>query len=298
MRRVQPRSPQLVGHEEQDEDSRPGENGADGREGRAKTVHRIEGTGHPAVPGGTLCGDRAASSGFVHCEPVRQPGVPLPPFAVRLRAAVCLLGRFPALAGVDLDVEEGEVVLVVGPNGAGKTTLLRLLAGLLPLSGGTGEVLGHDLATDRHGARRQLALLGHAPGCYDDLTVRENLRFWAGAARRPAGEAESVMDELGLARVAGVTFGRLSAGQQRRTALAAALARRPRLLLLDEPHAGLDAPGRELLAELVREAVAGGATVLLASHELERATALAKRVVTIAGGRIQPAEHQEPVHVA
>jgi ABC-type multidrug transport system ATPase subunit len=83
---------------------------------------------------------------------------------VHLRSAVRLLGKYPALAGVDLDVAEGEVVLVAGPNGAGKTTLLRLLAGLLPLSAGTCVVLGHDLAVDRQTVRSELALVGHAPG--------------------------------------------------------------------------------------------------------------------------------------
>jgi heme ABC exporter ATP-binding subunit CcmA len=211
---------------------------------------------------------------------------------------------------VDLDVEEGEVVLISGPNGAGKTTLLRLLAGLLPLSAGTGQVLGRDLATDRRGARPELALLGHAPGCYDDLTVRENLRFWARAAGQPAGQAERVMEELGLPRVAGVAFGRLSAGQQRRTALAAVLARRPRLLLLDEPHAGLDAAGRELLDGLLRASAAEGRTVLLASHELDRARSLADREVTLVAGQTRrpagpgspgatapgPSLHSEPAH--
>jgi len=207
--------------------------------------------------------------------------------AIHLRSAVCLLGRFPALAGVDLDVADGEVVLVAGPNGAGKTTLLRLLAGLLPLSAGTGVVLGHDLAVDRHSARTELALLGHAPGCYDDLSVRENLRFWAKAAGRRAADADAVLEELGLARVAGVAFARLSAGQQRRTALAAVLARRPRLLLLDEPHAGLDADGRDLLDRLLRTSGAEGRTVVLASHELARARSLADREVTIVAGQMR-----------
>src|SRR5205814_8576262 len=98
--------------------------------------------------------------------------------AIRLRAAVALLGRFPALAGVDLDVAEGEVVLVAGPNGAGKTTLLRLLAGLLPLSAGTAIVLGHDLAADRHTVPSDLALVRHAPRAYDDPSARQNVRFW------------------------------------------------------------------------------------------------------------------------
>jgi heme ABC exporter ATP-binding subunit CcmA len=206
---------------------------------------------------------------------------------VRLRSAVCLLGRFPALAGVDLDVAEGDAVLVAGPNGAGKTTLLRLLAGLVPLAGGSGEVLGHDLATDRHGARPHLALLGHAGGCYDDLSVRENLRFWVRAAGHPAAAADAAMEELGLQRVAGVAYGRLSAGQQRRTALAIAVARRPRLLLLDEPHAGLDAGGRDLLDRHVRLCTSEGRTVIVASHELERARTLVGREVTLVGGQVQ-----------
>ena len=107
------------------------------------------------------------------------------PLVVRLRSAVCLLGRFPALAGVDLDVAEGEVVLCSGGNGAGKTTLLRLLAGLLPLRAGEAEVLGHDLTVDRRTVRRELSLVGHDTFCYDDLTVRENLRFAARAIGIP-----------------------------------------------------------------------------------------------------------------
>ncbi|MEP6623789.1 MAG: ATP-binding cassette domain-containing protein, partial [Acidimicrobiia bacterium] len=95
---------------------------------------------------------------------------------------VCLLGRFPALAGADLDVEAGEIVLVAGPNGAGKTTLLRLLAGLLVPYSGAVEVLGVDLATDRMSARRRIALVGHETHCYDDLTARENIHFFARAA--------------------------------------------------------------------------------------------------------------------
>jgi ABC-type multidrug transport system ATPase subunit len=81
------------------------------------------------------------------------------------------LGRFPALAGVDLDVDEGEILLIAGPNGAGKTTLLRLCAGLVPLRTGSGEVLGVDLARDRRSVRRAIAFVGHETFCYDDLTV-------------------------------------------------------------------------------------------------------------------------------
>ena len=217
------------------------------------------------------------------------------PLAVRFRAAVSLLGRFPALAGVDLDVAFGEIVLLQGPNGAGKTTLLRACAGLVPISAGEAEVLGCDLRNDRRAVRRRIGMLGHATFLYDDLTVADNLRFAARAAglRDPNAadgakphDAQTAMERLGLdGRLRNLPVSKLSAGQRRRVALAAVLARRPELWLLDEPHAGLDAAGRELLDGLVREAAHDGATVLLASHELDRASALAHRRVTIAGGR-------------
>lgn len=213
---------------------------------------------------------------------------------VRLRSAVCLLGRFPALAGVDLDVATGEVVLLSGPNGAGKTTLLRMLAGLVPMYSGEGTVLGYDLARDRRSARRELSLVGHETFCYDDLTVRENLHFAARAAGSEADAAETALERLGLGGVRDVVHRRLSAGQRRRLALAVALSRDPRLLLLDEPHAGLDAEGRAVLDAVVSAASAEGRTVLLASHELERARPLATREVALSGGQAVSAPAPAP----
>jgi heme ABC exporter ATP-binding subunit CcmA len=207
------------------------------------------------------------------------------PLVVRLRSAVCLLGRFPALAGVDLDVDSGEIVLLAGPNGAGKTTLLRLIAGLVPLRSGEAEVLGTDLTEDRRTARRRLALVGHETFCYDDLTVRENLRFMARAGGHTGDEADDAIDRLDLGAVADLTHRRLSAGQRRRLALGAALVRDPELLLLDEPHAGLDSDGRAVLHEIVAAAPGEGRTVLMASHELDLARALATREVRVESGR-------------
>jgi heme ABC exporter ATP-binding subunit CcmA len=209
------------------------------------------------------------------------------PVVVRLRSAVCLLGRFPALAGVDLDATSGEIVLLSGANGAGKTTLLRLLAGLVPLYSGEATVLGHDLALDRRSARRDLALVGHETFCYDDLTVRENLRFAARAAGRHTADADAALERLGLTRVHDVVHRQLSAGQRRRLALAVALSRDPRLLLLDEPHAGLDAQGREVLDAVVRAAPGEHRTVLLASHELDHARDLATREVVLTAGQAE-----------
>jgi heme ABC exporter ATP-binding subunit CcmA len=206
---------------------------------------------------------------------------------VQLRGAVTLLGRFPALAGIDLEVAAGEIVLLRGPNGAGKTTLLRLCAGLLPVARGEARVLGHDLVDRRQvrAVRRRVGFLGHATGLYDELTVTDNVRFWGRAAGARPEDIARALTACGLdGRLADLAVARLSAGQRRRTSLACLLARRPELWLLDEPHAGLDQDGRDLLDGLVGRAVAAGATVLLSSHELDRAEALADRVVTIVGG--------------
>jgi heme ABC exporter ATP-binding subunit CcmA len=222
---------------------------------------------------------------------------------VHLRGAVSLLGRFPALAGVDLDVAQGETVALQGPNGAGKTTLLRVCAGLLPVVEGEAVVLGHDLRADRRAVRRHVGLLGHATHLYDDLTVADNVRFWSRAVGATPHDADAAMARLGLTgRLRDVAVHRLSAGQRRRVAVAVLVARRPELWLLDEPHAGLDHAGRDIMDGLVREAVAAGATVLMASHELERVAGLEPRVVRLAGGAVQPAvastPSREPADVA
>jgi len=206
---------------------------------------------------------------------------------VSLQGVVALLGRFPALAGADLEVGESEIVLVQGPNGAGKSTLLRVCAGLLRIESGRAEVLGHDLVTDRAAVRRSVGLLGHDTALYDDLTVEENLRFWARASRIDDEAVPAALDRLGVAdRLRDVAVRNLSAGQRRRTALAAVVVRRPRLWLLDEPHSGLDQGGRDLIDQVILDAASAGATVMLASHELDRTLDLATRHLTVAGGTI------------
>ena len=204
---------------------------------------------------------------------------------IELKGVVAVLGSFPALAGVSLSVQRGEILLLQGPNGAGKTSLLRVCAGLMPIERGTGTILGIDLATNRQDIRTRVGLLGHTNGLYLDLTVEQNIQFWAstvGASQEEVANAMSTMRVDG--RLAKVKAGQLSAGQRRRTALASLIVRRAEIWLLDEPHAGLDAAGRDELDALLRNAVAAGATVVLASHESERAAGLATRTVTVDGG--------------
>jgi len=206
---------------------------------------------------------------------------------IALEGVVAVLGNFPALAGVSLTVQRGEIVLLKGPNGAGKTTLLRLCAGLLPVERGTASILGFDLVTQRQLVRPHVGLLGHQNGLYLDLSVRENVEFWGRTVGASAQEIASAMSRMGVAeRLADVPVRKLSAGQKRRTSLACLVARRAQVWLLDEPHAGLDAAGRDELDATLEQAARSGATILVASHELERAGGLATRSVEVVAGQV------------
>jgi len=214
----------------------------------------------------------------------------MPEPVVDLRDVVAVLGPFPALAGASLRVEPGEIVLLQGPNGAGKTTLLRLCAGLVPVVRGEGRILGLDLVGQRDEIRRHVGLLGHQNGLYLDLTVGENVRFWGATVGASPQEVGAAMERSGVAdRLIDVPARKLSAGQKRRTALACLVARRAQLWLLDEPHAGLDATARDALDDTLRAAARAGATIVVASHELERAGSLATRAVDVVAGQVRAA---------
>lgn len=218
---------------------------------------------------------------------------------VELSGVISLIGRFPALAGLDLTVNDGEIVVLRGPNGAGKTTLLRLCAGLAPLNDGVGRIMDLDLGdrVQRRQIRRQAGMLSQQTFLYDELTVEENLEFWATANRADPKAIEPVLDRLDLGRrLRTVKVSGLSTGQRRRASLAVMVCRRPKLWLLDEPHAGLDQAGRDFVDDLIRQAVRFGATVVIASHDVERAEELANRTVQMVGGRVvvEAADRDEP----
>ncbi len=208
-----------------------------------------------------------------------------------MRGVVALLGAFPALSGFDLDVDRGEIVALRGPNGAGKTTVLKVLAGLVPVQRGTINVLGSDIRVDRRTIRRYIGFLGHSAGLYADLSVQQNVQFAVRAAGSVGGDQSTAIEQalirLGLdGRLRDLQVAHLSAGQRRRVALASLIAREVPMWLLDEPHASLDPDGRDLLDSLITEASVRGTTVIMASHDLDRADEVAHRVLSLQGGRV------------
>jgi heme ABC exporter ATP-binding subunit CcmA len=206
---------------------------------------------------------------------------------VVLRDAVVLVGGFPLLSGVNLDLDPGTLTVVTGANGAGKTSLLRLLGGLVTLTSGAGTVSGVDLKSgDLRELRRRVGWLGHEGSFYDDLSVRENLTFAAKALGRPTGEIPRVLERVGLTSRTTTTAKLLSAGQRRRLGLAWLLLRRPETWLLDEPYASLDDEGRTFFDELIAEVVRGGATVVVSAHDPLRSSSLRPRTLTLAGGLV------------
>ncbi|MCU0671016.1 MAG: ABC transporter ATP-binding protein [Myxococcota bacterium] len=194
-------------------------------------------------------------------------------------------GPVAALAGIDVAVERGRVLAVLGPNGAGKSTLLRILAGLARPSAGTLRYAG---GADRRRARAQVGYIAHATFLYPMLSARENLLFAArlhGLADSGA-RADALLDELGLAAVADRLAGGFSRGLAQRLAIARALVHDPVLVLLDEPFTGLDPVSADRLAERIGALRAADRALVLVTHDLGRAAALADATRVLCDGRV------------
>jgi heme exporter protein A len=194
-------------------------------------------------------------------------------------------GRRWALADVSFRVESGEVLMVAGHNGSGKSTLFRVLATAIRPDRGSVSIGGLDTVRDRDALRQSVALLSHASYLYDSLTARENLEVVA----RFLGATSAVdqhLERVGLAKRADDAVATFSAGMRKRLSIARVLLQRPRVVLLDEPYGQLDPEGFALIDELVRELKAGGATVLMATHQVEHVAALADRTITLSEGRL------------
>jgi ABC-2 type transport system ATP-binding protein len=200
------------------------------------------------------------------------------------------VGPVEAVAGIDLQVEAGEVFGFLGPNGAGKTTTLRMLSTLLPPSGGEARVAGCDLLRDPTGVRRRIGYVGQRNGTDPQISGRRELEFQARIYRLSAPQARTraadLIEALELEACADRPTSTYSGGQRRRLDVALGMVHQPPLLFLDEPTTGLDPQGRARLWDEIRKLQQNGMTVFLTTHYLEEADALCDRVAIIDHGRI------------
>lgn len=214
--------------------------------------------------------------------PAQEPPSP----AILLAGLRRDFGERTALAGVELELDAGQTLVVLGPNGAGKTTLLRILATLLRPSGGEASVLGCSLPGEAWMLRGQIGYLGHEPLLYRDLSGRENLRFHARLHGIAADAAEPRIEHLlaaaGMDRRGDDRVVELSAGMRQRLAICRCVLHRPRLLLLDEPDSNLDAEGRELARGLIGPGA--GLTRVIVTHDPDRFEPEADQVLRLGIG--------------
>ncbi len=223
------------------------------------------------------------------------------PYTISLKNVVSVVGGFPLLAGINFEASFGEIVLISGPNGAGKTSLLRLIAGLIPMTQGSGYVNGLNLQENSQEIRTLVSYVGHRPNMYDDLTALENVIISVGNSHslslkvklsrvKTSKLKEEIIAAFALMglpdRVSSTKFSRLSEGQKRRVNFIPLLIKDTKIWLLDEPHASIDALSREIIDSSILRAQERGALILIASHELEHVQAIATRTLNIQGGYI------------
>ena len=212
----------------------------------------------------------------------------MPDLLVSARGVVHAYGDRRAVSAVDLDVAAGERVAIAGPNGAGKSTLLRMVATLLRPRAGSLTVMGEELPKGARRARMGIGYLAHDPLAYLDLTPRQNLQLYADLYGVPnaAGRIDELLDRVDLIARAEDPVRVLSRGMSQRLALARMLLHQPQLLLLDEPHASLDASGTALLDAELDATRADGRGAVIVTHEVERIAQVADRLVVMRGGRV------------
>ncbi len=210
-----------------------------------------------------------------------------PELAISVRGLTRRFGERVAVSDVTFDVESGEVFAFLGPNGSGKSTTIRMLCGILAPSAGEGRVLGYDIRTQPELIKQHIGYMSQRFSLYEDLTVRENLEFYAGIYEVPRAQLAARIDELvGMAGLRGrehQVTGQLSGGWKQRLALGCAIVHRPPLLFLDEPTAGVDPVSRREFWTMIHGLAASGVTVFASTHYLDEAEHAA-RVAMIEGG--------------
>ena len=203
---------------------------------------------------------------------------------IRVRDFRKTYGDLVAVDDISFDVQQGEIFGLLGPNGAGKTSTLESLEGLRTPDGGSLQVMGIDPARQSRKLRDLVGVQLQASGLPDNIRVDEAMRFFC--AYHGVAPRYDLLKRLGLTEKRSTQYHQLSAGQQRRLALALAVAHNPPVLFLDEPTAGLDVPSRVELHNLMRELQAAGTTIVLATHDMAEAEETADRVAILLRGRI------------
>jgi len=210
------------------------------------------------------------------------------PLALACRGVTKRYGRVTALRSLDLTIATGECVALFGRNGAGKTTLIQIIGSLLAHYEGEVDLFGQRVKRSHAESRRALGLVLHDTCLYLDLSVLDNLRFFArlyGVAD-PVARAHELLTQFDLEERAHSTARDLSRGMKQRLALARALVHKPRLLLLDEPFTGLDELSSQALSKMLKDFVRDGGTVLMSTHDVERAFEVATRAMILEQGSI------------
>ena len=210
-------------------------------------------------------------------------------YAIETRGLTKAFGEVRAVDGLDLTVRPGEIFGLIGPDGAGKTTTMRMLSGVMAASGGEARVLGHDVVGDPESVKRDIAYMSQRFGLYEDLTVRENIDFYAELYLVSAGEKKErfkrLMEFSRLSPFTGRLAGKLSGGMKQKLGLACALIHTPKLLLLDEPTNGVDPVSRREFWKILYELLQEGVTIFVSTPYMDEADRC-HRVGIMDGGKL------------
>lgn len=212
------------------------------------------------------------------------------PPIIEISGLVKAYGFLPVLRKIDLNIERGEFIALLGPNGSGKSTLLRMLAGLTKPSGGLIRIGGWEIPHEAAAVRAQIGMVSHKSLLYENLNAYENLAFYArlyGLPAKAAAERSRVLlEQVGLSKRADSLVRTYSRGMLQRLSIARAMLPEPHVLLFDEPYTGLDQQAGLMLDDLLLAAHAAGHTIIMTTHQLDRAALLATRAIILSQGRV------------